>query len=192
MINIWARARAFAASQWSLHVYTLANVVGLRLNLRWCSTRQWPIGKRARLALAFLLDFRGSSRGLSWCFWALDSQVDIDGERQHYDSDTPVLQLVKVCVEEVHIEDKLVDHLQVAENLQLARSLILEGKKLERLGTYHTERHTEEHHPVDGWEHAWVVKEGLVKHDHGCCHEDRLHDVCPGCQCLRTRLLHLS
>ena len=34
-----------------------------------------------------------------------------------YDSDAPVLQRVKVCVEEVNIEEELVDHLQVAEHL---------------------------------------------------------------------------
>ena len=139
------------------------------------------------------MDFcdRGRRR-LSWCCRSLDSQVDIESERKYDDCDSPVLQLVKVCVKEVHVEEELIDHLQVAKHLQLAGSLILEGEQLERLGTNHTERHPQEHHPVDDREHARVVKEVLVKHDHGCCHEDRLNDVCPSCQRLRTRLPHLS
>lgn len=97
-----------------------------------------------------------------------------------------------MCVEEEDIKEELVDHLKVTQHLELAGRLILKGEKLECLSAYHTHRHTEQHYPIDKRKYARIEQKGLVKHDHRCRHENRLHYIGPGRQRLHTRLFHFA
>ena len=48
---------------------------------------------------------------LFWLAWSFDCQVDVKDEGDNCDSNSPVLQLVKVGVKQEDVKDELVDHL---------------------------------------------------------------------------------
>ena len=80
------------------------------------------------IILAFLL----------WIFWhvrRVDSEIDIQGESEHSNANAPILKLREVSVEQEYIEKELVNHLQVAQHLQLAGLLVLESHEFEHLGS---------------------------------------------------------
>ena len=97
-----------------------------------------------------------------------------------------------MCVEEEDIKQELVDHLKVTQHLKLTGRLILKGEKLERLRAYHTHSHPKEHNPINKRKDARIVQKGLVKHDHSCRHENRLHYIRPGRQRFHACLFHFS
>lgn len=57
----------------------------------------------------------------------LHGHVDVEDKSEDTDADSPVLHFAEVGVEEEFVKEELVDHVEVAHDLQFARSLVLEG-----------------------------------------------------------------
>jgi len=62
-----------------------------------------------------------------------DSHVDIQPKNDGHDADTPVLQLRERRAKQEFIEEELVQHGQVSQNLELAGFLVLERHQFARL-----------------------------------------------------------
>jgi len=134
---------------------TLAVRQGPRLLV--CKRDELALSLSRQVALLLLLIF---FLGLAH---RVDRQVNIDHESQHSHTDAPILQLRELCIEKEDIEKELVNHLEVADDLEFAGSLVLESHKFEGLGADHRHGHAKEHNPVNHGEAARIVHERLIQ-----------------------------